>query len=74
MRTLVSRVLAILAQLGAVLASCVGCSSKSIPDSEHPRTIRWQGHESGYQGTTLVPPSEDAGTINQEQNHARRIP
>ena len=58
MKRISSPILWAVANLCAVLAPIVGCSSKGAPDK--PREIRWQGVETGYQSTTVVPPGNDS--------------
>jgi hypothetical protein len=53
MKRLSSPILWAIAKLCAILATILGCSSKSAPDK--PREIHWQGQETGYQGITVVP-------------------
>jgi hypothetical protein len=53
MKRLSSPILWAIAKLCTILATILGCSSKSVPDK--PREIRWQGQETGYQGITVVP-------------------
>jgi hypothetical protein len=59
MKRVSSSILWAFAKLCAVLAAILGCSSKIAPDK--PREIHWQGQETGYQGTTVVLPSDGDG-------------
>jgi hypothetical protein len=49
-----------LAKVCALLATLIGCSSESTSDK--PREIRWKGQETGFWGTTTVPPAERDGS------------
>jgi hypothetical protein len=55
----------VVARLCAVLAVILGCSSKCAPDKPHE--IRWQGQQTGYQGTTVVQPGDDAHSDSKRQ-------
>jgi hypothetical protein len=47
------------ASLCAALATIVGCPPKDTDDK--PPEIKWQGQDTGYQGTTM-PPHKDAAS------------
>jgi hypothetical protein len=55
MKLISSPILWAMAKLCTILATILGCSPKIASDK--PREIHWQGQETGYQGTTVVPPS-----------------
>ena len=55
MKRFSSSILRAIAKLCTTLAAILGCS-KSTPNV--PRQIRWQGQETGYRSTTLVPPGD----------------
>jgi hypothetical protein len=60
MKRISSSFLWAVAKLCAILAAILGCSSKAAP--EKPRVIRWQGKDSGYENTTAVQPTDNAGS------------
>jgi hypothetical protein len=53
MKSISSRIVWAIAKLCAALAAILGCSPKNPPDQPHQ--LHWQGRETGYQGTTVVP-------------------
>jgi hypothetical protein len=53
------RTLSFFAELGTALAACLGCTPKPEP-KKSPETINWKGHDSGYEGKTVVQPTEPA--------------
>ena len=57
MKRSLSLTLDILVKLGAALAACVGCT-KSNPEPAEPRILHWRGQDTGYDGTTVVPPAD----------------
>ena len=60
MKRSLSLAVEILVKLGACVAACIGCSSKNPPGPTQPRVIHWKGQESGYEGTTVVRPADNA--------------
>ncbi|MEI8376237.1 MAG: hypothetical protein WCJ35_25735 [Planctomycetota bacterium] len=57
MKFMFSHVLGVAAQILAALAACVGCT-KSDPAPAEPRVLHWRGQDTGYDGTTVVPPAD----------------
>ena len=49
-------ILRAIAKVCALFAAIVGCSSQSAP--EKPREIHGKGQETGFWGTTTVPPRD----------------
>ena len=64
MKRISSPILWAVAKLCAILAAILGCSSKGAPDKPHE--IRWQGRETGYEGTTIVQPGDGADGKRQQ--------
>jgi hypothetical protein len=56
-----STVVWVIVRLCAILASLLGCSSRS---ADKPRLIRWSGKETNFQSTTAVPPADKAGSAD----------
>jgi hypothetical protein len=44
----------IILTIAAAVVACIGCSKKT--DAPQPRQIRWKASETGYTGTTVLPP------------------
>jgi hypothetical protein len=57
MNPMLSRALGIAAKILAALAARVGCT-KSDPEPAEPRVLHWHGQDTGYDGTTVVPPAD----------------
>ena len=60
MKRFLSHAVEISVKSGACLAACIGCSSKNPPGPTQPRVIHWKGQDSGYEGTTMVQPADNA--------------
>ena len=48
MRSFLSRMTGLVAQLGAILGTCIGCTPDEKPEPAKPPETRWQGHETGF--------------------------
>ena len=50
-----SRFSRIVITLSAAFLACIGCTPKET-EKPKPRQVHWQGPETGYTGTTTLPP------------------
>jgi hypothetical protein len=66
MKRSLSITLGILVKLGACLAACIGCLSKSPPDPKQPRKIHWRGADSNYKNTTTVQPVDKINSADNQ--------
>ena len=66
MKPFLSRVAVLVTQLGAVLATWVGCVPEDTPPPPPPpHKINWQGQETGYEGVSTAPPADPKTGVHQ---------